>query len=54
VDLATKYVYDIFKDFQCLIACNHNKVHLKWKTNLLDVNIFGNEYLVFDSSNYTF
>jgi hypothetical protein len=54
VDLATKYVYDIFNNFQCLIACNHNNVHLKWKTSLLDLNTLGDEYLVFDSSNYTF
>jgi hypothetical protein len=29
-------------------------VHLKWKTNLLNFNAFGSEYLVFDSSDYTF
>jgi hypothetical protein len=29
-------------------------VHLKWKTNSLKFNTFGGEYLVFDSSNYTF
>jgi hypothetical protein len=54
VDLETKYVYDIFKDFQGLIACNHNNVHLKLKTNSLDLNTPNGEYLAFDSSNYTF
>jgi hypothetical protein len=49
--LATKYVYDIFKDFQGLIAYNHNNLHLKWKTNSLDLNALGGEYLAFDSSN---
>jgi hypothetical protein len=55
VDLTTKYDYDIFKDFQSLIACNHSNVHLKWKTGSLDLNTHGSEYnLAFDSSNYTF
>jgi hypothetical protein len=34
----TKYVYDIFKDSQGLIACNHSNLHLKWKTSSLDFN----------------
>jgi hypothetical protein len=54
VDLATKYVFDIFKDFQGLIACNHSNVNLKWKTNSLNFNTPSSEYLTFDSSNYTF
>ncbi len=55
VDSTTKYVYDIFKDFQGLNVCNNNNVHLKWKTSSLDINTHGNEYnLAFDSSNYTF
>jgi hypothetical protein len=54
VDPATKYVYDIFKYFQGLIACNHYNVHMKWKTNSLNLNTPSNEYLAFDSSNYTF
>jgi len=55
VDSTTKYVYDYFKDFQSLIACNHSNVHLKWKTNSLNINIDGGEYnLALDSSNYTF
>ncbi len=29
-------------------------MHLKWKTNLLNFNAFGSEYLVFDSLDYTF
>jgi hypothetical protein len=38
-----------------LIACNDSNVHLKWKTNSLDINTHGGEYnLAFDSSNYTF
>jgi hypothetical protein len=54
VDLETKYVYDIFKDFQGSITCNHNNVHLKWKTGSLNLNTLSGEYLAFDSSNYTF
>jgi len=55
VDTTTKYVYDIFKDFQSLIACNHSNVHLKWKTNSLDINTHGGEYnMAFDSLTYTF
>jgi hypothetical protein len=55
VGLATKYVFDIFKDFQGnLITCNHNDVHLKWTTTSLDLNTLGDEYLVFDSSSYSF
>jgi hypothetical protein len=54
VDPATKYVFNMSKDFQGLIAYNHNNVHLKWKTSSLDLNTLGSEYLVFDSSNYTF
>ncbi len=29
-------------------------MHLKWKTNSLDLDTLGGEYLAFDSSNYTF
>ncbi len=55
MDSTTKYVYDIFKNFQGLIACNHSSVYLKWKSNSLDFNTHGDEYnLAFDSSNYTF
>ncbi len=55
MDLVTKYVFDIFKDFQrTLITCNLNNVHLKWKTTSLDLNTRGGEYLAFDSSSYTF
>jgi hypothetical protein len=49
-----KYVYDIFKDFQGLIACNHNNVHLKCKTSSLDLDTLGGEYLTIDPSSYTF
>jgi hypothetical protein len=49
-----KYVYDIFKYFQGLIACNHNNVHLKWKTSSLDLDTPKGEYLAFDLSSYTF
>jgi len=28
VNPATKYVYDIFENFQGLIACNHSNVHI--------------------------
>jgi hypothetical protein len=53
--MLTKYVFDIFKDFQrTLITCNLNNVHLKWKTTSLDLNTLGGEYLAFDSSSYTF
>jgi hypothetical protein len=54
VDLETKYVPDSFKDFQGLITCNHNNVHLKWKTSSLVLNTLSGEYLVFDLSNCTF
>jgi hypothetical protein len=54
VDPTMKYVYDIFKDFQGLIVCNHNNVHLKWKINSLDLDTLGSEYLAFDSLSYTF
>jgi hypothetical protein len=49
-----KYIFDIFKDFKGMIACNHRNVHLKWKTILLNFNTPGDEYLAFDSSSYTF
>jgi hypothetical protein len=49
-----KYIFDIFKDFQGMITCNHSNVHMKWKTTLLDFNTHDNEYLAFDSSSYTF
>jgi hypothetical protein len=54
VDPATKYVFNIFKNFRGLITCNHGNVHLKWKTNSLDLNIPNNEYLTFNSSSYRF
>jgi hypothetical protein len=47
-------VFNIFKNLQGLITCNHINVHLKWKTNSLNLNTLGNEYLAFDSSSYTF
>jgi hypothetical protein len=47
-------IFDIFKNFQGLIAYNHNNVHLKWKASSLTFNTLGGEYLAFDSSNYTF
>jgi len=35
--------------------CFHSNMHLKWKTNSLDINTHGGEYnLAVDSSNYTF
>jgi hypothetical protein len=49
-----KYVYDIFKDFHGLIVCNHNNVHLKWKTSSLDLDTFGGDYVAFVLSSYTF
>ncbi len=55
MDSATKYVYDIFKDFQGLNTCNHSNLNLKWKTSSLDISTHGSEYnLAIDSSNYTF
>ncbi len=53
-NLTTKYVFDIFKDFQGLIVYNHSNVHLMRKINSLELNTPSGEYLAFDSSNYTF
>lgn len=36
----TKHVSNVFKEFQDLVAYNHNKVHLKCKTTSLDIYVW--------------
>jgi len=47
-------VFNIFKKFQDLVACNHNTVHLKWRATSFDLNMPEVEYLCFEPLGYTF
>jgi hypothetical protein len=48
-----KYVSNVFKEFQDLVACIHNTMHLKWKATSLDLNMPNVDYLCFDYIGFT-
>jgi hypothetical protein len=53
-DLATKYTFDVFKEFQYMVNDTHNIMHLKWKPSSLDLNNSSAEYLCFDYVGFIF